>query len=157
MQILYISGNKQGISEFPGGGIQERRGRWKLIEDKCEISGLGTSWIGSDHQQESGYMPPPTAHPHHTHTHVHFPDADAKAGSAASLLFTDDRWALSQTIQVPWSEEYIFASDRIPSRWNPPGWVRIGETTKYHFLKLKEYLRGVLSSALPLFSATLLS
>lgn len=50
MQILYISGNKQGISEFPGGGIQERRGRWKLIEDKCEISGLGTSWIGSEHQ-----------------------------------------------------------------------------------------------------------
>lgn len=88
---------------------------------------------------------------------MRFLDADAKAGSAASLLFTDDRWALSQTIQVPWSEEYIFTSDRIPSRWNPPGWVRIGETTKYHFSKLRKDLRGVLSSALLLFSATSLS
>lgn len=33
----------------------------------------------------------PTAHPHHKHMHMHSLDADAKAGSAASLLFTDDR------------------------------------------------------------------
>ena len=85
----------------------------------------------------------PTAHPHHTHMHMHSLDADAKAGSAASLLFTDDRWALSQTRWVPWSKE-IFASDRIPSRWNPLEWAGIGETTKYQFSKLQEYLRGVL-------------
>lgn len=67
MQVLYQRINR--ISEFPGGGIQERRGRWEVTEDDCEISGLGIYWIGSEHQEESGYMPP-TAHPHHTHMHV---------------------------------------------------------------------------------------
>lgn len=132
------------MNELPGVGIQDRSGRWKVIEDDWEISGLGTSWIWTSVGVRL-HTPP--------HTHTYFLDAAAKAGSVASLLFTDDRpdGLLGQSVH--------FCFDRIPSRWNPPGWVGIGKERppNTNFLNSRIILEESLCSALGLFSVTPLS
>ena len=136
MQVLYISGDEWAPRGWDPGQKWEMEGYWRWLRNlrTWHLLDLNIS------RSQVTRLPPPQM------------QLQKQALLLPSYLqMTDWMGSLEQSVH--------FCFDRIPSRWNPPGWVGIGKERppNTNFLNSRIILEESLCSALGLFSVTPLS